>query len=143
MSRLDAYVSQFNQQVPSAPEGLLNAYVKWGPWLAIVFGVLGLIASLALFGLGAVLGPLLLLAGASGVAAGGMALVTGILGVVTGVLDVVGGYWMLRRQLNGWWLVAFAIALGLLANLLSVSLVGIVISALIGYVHLQVRPSYS
>lgn len=122
---------------------MLSAYVKFAPWLAIIFGVLGIHASLALFGLGAFLGPVLLLAGAEGIAAGGMAIVTGLIGLATSVLEVVGGYLMLKRRLNEWWLVALGLVLSLVTNLLSLSLLGLIITALIAYLHLQVRPRYS
>src|ERR687886_1580914 len=48
MSQWDDYAERLRVQLPAAPEGLLNGYVRWAPWVAIVFGIIGLLATLAL-----------------------------------------------------------------------------------------------
>ncbi len=142
-SQWDLYIERIRTQLPAAPEGLLNGYMTWVPWLAIVFGAFGILVFLATTVLAAVLTPLAALGGAGGVQAGGMLLVTALLGLAFAVLDVVGGILMLKRRLTGWWLLAVGLAINLVSGLLSVSAVGLVITLLIAYVHIQVKPRYS
>ncbi len=142
-SQWDLYIERIRTQLPAAPEGLLNGYMTWVPWLAIVFGAFGILVFLATTVLAAVLTPLAALGGAGGVQAGGMLLVTALLGLAFAVLDVVGGILMLKRRLTGWWLLAVGLAINLISGLLSVSAVGLVITLLIAYVHIQVKPRYS
>jgi hypothetical protein len=139
----DAYAEQLRVKLPPAPESLLSAYVRWAPWVAIVFGIIGGLFLLALLVFGAVLSPFLLLGGASAVSSGFGLFVTLILGIVTSVLEVVGGYLMLKRRLTGWWLLAIGLVVGALSNLFNVSLFGLVITLLIAYVHLLVKPRYA
>ena len=142
-SEWDGYADRLRAKLPAAPESLLGAYVRWAPWVAIVFGVLGTLGMLTLLVFGAVLSPLLLLGGASGVSSGAGLFIAIILGVITSVLEVAGGYLMLKRRLTGWWLLAVGIVVGLLNSLIGVSLFGLIINLLVGYVHLLVKPRYS
>ncbi|HEX2036416.1 MAG TPA: hypothetical protein VHS99_19710 [Chloroflexota bacterium] len=139
----DAYAERLREKLPAAPEGLLNGYVRWAPWVAIVFGVLGVLGLLALFGIGAVLSPFLLLGGASGVATGAGLFLALILGIVTAALEVAGGYLMLKMRLTGWWLLAAGLVVSALNSLFSMSLFGLLITALIAYIHLLVKPRYA
>jgi hypothetical protein len=139
----DAYAEQLRVKLPPAPESLLSAYVRWAPWVAIVFGIIGALFMLALLAFGAVLSPFLLLGGASAVSSGVGLFITLILGIVTSALEVVGGYLMLKRRLTGWWLLAVGLIVGALSNLFNASLFGLVITLLIAYVHLLVKPRYA
>lgn len=141
-SQWDMYIERIRTQLPAAPEGLLSGYMTWVPWLAIIFGAFGILVFLATTVLAAVLTPLAALGGAGGVQAGGMLLVTALLGLAFSVLDVVGGILMLKRKLTGWWLLAVGLAINLISGLLSVSIVGLVITLLVAYVHIQVKPRY-
>jgi hypothetical protein len=122
-SQWDEYAERARKQLPAAPEPLLDGYVRYAPWIAIVFGVLGVIGSLVggILTLGSPLFVLLLL---------------------NGVLDVVGGYWMLSRRLSGWWLLAIGLILGIISNLLGASILALIVTVFVAYVHLQVKPRY-
>jgi hypothetical protein len=138
----DDYAERLRVQLPAAPEALLDAYVKWAPWLAIVFGGLSLLFLLGLGLLGAVLSPFLVLAGADGINLGVMGLMSLVLGVVASIVEIVGGYKMLQLSLTGWWLAALGLIVSTVSGLLSFNLFGLVITLLIAYVHLQVKPRY-
>jgi len=141
-SEWDGYADRLREKLPAAPESLLSAYVRWAPWVAIVFGVLGTLGMLTLLVFGAVLSPLLLLGGASGVSSGAGLFIAIILGAITSVLEVAGGYLMTKMRLTGWWLLALGIVVGMLNSLIGVSLFGLAINLLVGYVHLLVKPRY-
>jgi hypothetical protein len=142
MGELDTYAERLRVQLPAAPPGLLDGYMRFAPWIAIVFGILGIFGSLALMGLGAVLSPFLLFAGAEGVQAGGALFIALIVALLTSALEVVGGYLMLQRRANGWWLLALGLVVSLLSNLLHGAIFSLLIVAVVGYIHLQVKPNY-
>ena len=66
----DDYADRLRQQLPAAPPELLDGYVKWMPWVAIVLGAIGLFWSVVFGLLGALITPFLVLGGASGVSFG-------------------------------------------------------------------------
>jgi hypothetical protein len=142
-NQLDAYVERLRVQLPAAPEPLLDAYVRFAPWLALIFGALGFIALLGLGILGAAISPFLLLAGAEGISSGFGLFVTIVFGLIACAADVVGGYFMLQRRIFGWWLVALGIVVSALSSLLTFALFTLVILVAIAYVHLMVKPRYS
>jgi hypothetical protein len=139
----DGYADQLRKQLPPAPEGLLNLYVSWAPWLAIIFGAISLFLLVVAGLIFTALSPFLLLGGASGVAAGLQGLVGLILGIAGAALSVLGGYWMLQRRLMGWRILALGIIIGALNDLVHLAIIGLIIVLLIGYIHLQVKPRYN
>src|SRR5579883_670744 len=135
----EGYVEQVRRQLPAAPEGLLNAYVKWMPWLAIVFGIVSLFFLIVIGIVLAVLSPLMALGGASAISSGLGALIALLLGIAYGVLAVVGGYWMLNRRATGWWVFAIGIIVGILSNLVHLAIIGLIVDLAVGYIHVLVR----
>lgn len=140
---LDDYLERLRKQLPPAPEGLLNAYARFMPWISIIFGAIGLffliIGSLFL----AVLGPFMMLAGASGVSAGLGALFGILVGIVISVLAIAGGLMMRRFSVSGWYILAAALVVQALDELLTLRILTLIITVLVAYVHLQVRPRYT
>ena len=140
----DDQLERLRKQVPPAPEGLLDFYVRWAPWVAIVFGVLGLIVALGATVLSVVLGPFLAAFGGVQGASTGIGLLLGsLLLLCVSVLGIVGGIKMQQRRLSGWWILAASIVLGAVQDLLGAALLGLIIAVLIAWIHLQVKPRYS
>src|SRR6202035_5865125 len=73
-SQLDSYAEQLRVKLPVAPPGLLNFYMSWAPWLAIVFGALGILVSLVALVGSTILGPVMIMFGSPGT---GLALIAG------------------------------------------------------------------
>jgi len=139
-SQLDSYAEQARVKLPAAPPGLLNFYMSWVPWLAIVFGVLGILISLVALVGSTILGPLLVMFGSPGT---GLGLIVGSLfSLASAALEFIGGWLMLQRKATGWWLLAGGLAVSLLTSLFRVSIVALIVVLLIAYVHLQVKPNY-
>lgn len=143
MAQLDEYVEQIRQKLPGANPGLMDAYIRWAPWLAIVFGGLGLLFSAVALLLAMVGASLMVMfGGAEGVRAGADTFIA--LGLLAGgsALDIAGGYFMLRREATGWWLLAVGLVVWVLSSLIRLSIFGLVISLAVAYVHIHVRPRY-
>jgi hypothetical protein len=144
MAQWDEYAEKLRAQLPAAPPALLEGYNKYMPWVFIIFGILGLLGLLAVAGIAGIATPLMVAFGGSrGLASGGTLWFDVITGLVLAALQIVGGFMMRDRKHTGWWLIAIGQVVGLLTALLSVSVFAIVIRALIGYVHLMVKPDYT
>ena len=137
-SQWDTYADQLREKLPAAPEGLLAGYVTWAPWVAIVFGALGILGSLALLGIGSAFGPYAMMPGSYFAGA----FVAGLLAAAASAAELVGGILMRQMRLLGWWLLAIGLILGALNNLFSAGIVGLVVTLAIAYVHVQVKPRY-
>jgi hypothetical protein len=139
----DDQLERIRKQLPPAPEGLLAFYVKWIPWVAIVLGAISLVLLIVGGLFVAVLTPFMAASGTSGVAAG-LGLIVGIvLGLVYSILAIVGGWRMRSMKLNGWWLLAAGLVISFISDVISLSILGIVIVLGIAYLHLQVKSRYS
>ena len=136
------YVEQARGKLPEPPPGVMDAYVKWIPWIAIIFGAIGFIFTV-LFGLlGAVLSPLLVLAGAEGLRAGMSGLFGIVLAGIGSALSFIGGLKMKAMSATGWWIYALCLVVGLLNDLVTFSILGLVITLALAWIHIHVRPRY-
>jgi hypothetical protein len=139
-NQLDGYAEQLRVKLPLAPPGLLDGYMRFAPWIAIIFGVLGILVSLVALVGSTILGPLLVMFGSPGT---GFGLIVGSLfALASAVLEFIGGWMMLQRKATGWWLLAIGLVVSLLSSLVHASVVSLIVLLLIGYVHLQVKPNY-
>ena len=135
------YADRFQKQLPAAPVGLLDAYTNWVPWVYLIFGALGLIFGVLFVVLGAVLTPFMV---AFGYAGTGLSYWISILALIIGsALGILGGWGMMQRRLNGWWLIAIGLVINALYALVSIHILNVVVLLAIGYVHLSVKPRYS
>jgi hypothetical protein len=140
---LDTYAEQLRLKLPVAPPGVLDGYMRYMPWVFIIFGILGILATIAGLGLATFLGPLLILfGGAAGVGYGGALFLALIFGLLSSVLGVVGGWMMVQHKATGWWILALGLAVSFLNDLAHGSIFALIIVALVAYVHLQVKPNY-
>jgi hypothetical protein len=143
-SQWDDQLDRLRTQLPAAPEGLLAFYVKYIPWVAIIGGVIGLF-----FGLLSTLGALVfgtalaVFGGGSGAASGFFWLIGSLLFLVASLLSVVGGVKMRQLSLTGWWILAAAIVLSAIQDILGIAIVSLIITALVAWIHVQVKPRYS
>jgi hypothetical protein len=113
--------------------------------LAIIFGALAILGSLALFGLGAVG---VASTNTTAATAGGSAIIVGVLSLVGGALELLFGIGTLLDRAWAWWLGVIGLSLSILSNLVSIvlgamnnnlagaiagSIIGLVVAGLILY----------
>jgi hypothetical protein len=142
MNQLDTYAERARVAMPAAPPGLMDGYMRFAPWVAIVFGALGVLLIVLVSVLGAVFGSIGIALGVVPLSYGAGAFLSAVAAIISAALEFVGGYLMLQRKATGWWLLAAGIALTILGNLLRVNLLVLLLFLAIGYVHLQVKPNY-
>jgi hypothetical protein len=139
-SQLDSAAEQLRVKLPLAPPGLLNGYMNVVPWVAMVFGVLGILVGLVALVGSTALGPLMVAFGAAG---SGLSMILGsLLTLVGAAIDVAGGWMMHQRRATGWWLLSLGYVIALLSSLLHASILGLIFWLLLAYLHLQVKPNY-
>ena len=139
--QLDGYLEQIRVKLPLPPPGLMNGYMSIMPWVAIVFGALGILFSLLALVGSAVIGPLAILFGSPGTGLG--LLLASLFSLVSSVLAVAGGWMMLQRKANGWWLLAIGYVINFLSSLVHAAILSLIVVILIAWVHLEVKPNYT
>jgi len=107
---VDQYIKMMEDwfaKLPPLPKNATDVLVKLAPWMALIFGVLGVLGSIAATGFLAALSPFVALGGGLGMAAGGV--VAGVLGLVSSVLLLMAYSGLAKRKMAGWkWLFSWA-----------------------------------
>src|SRR4051794_35603056 len=88
MSQLDMYAERARVAMPAAPPGLMDGYMRFAPWVAIVFGLLGLVLLLGVLVIGAVVTPIAMAFGITPISAGVGAFVGIIAALISAALEV-------------------------------------------------------
>lgn len=129
----------FLEKFPAFPDHVKEGIAQYGPYVILVLAVLGLLGLLTAFGLGsAALGV--------GVAAygGGFSFYIGIaLAAITMILYVMAFSPLRARKRAGWNLIYYALLLGLVGSLIQLNIIGLIISAVVGFwILFQVREKF-
>jgi hypothetical protein len=133
---LIATLEELFVKAPNLPVNAREMLVKVAPWIALIFGILGVLAGLAAFGLS----PLALF---GGVGASGFLLLTGVLTIASSVLMLMAFPKLQTRQMGGWTLLFWSEVINVVASLLGGNIVGALIGAVIGfYLLFQVKSYY-
>jgi hypothetical protein len=137
------------QKAPVLPKGFKDFVVLYGPWITLFFLVLGGIALLFLI-------PVLIgasaIASATAAATGAGIIGFGMFGVLIAllitipqmILEAMAIPGLLKRSKSkGWDLFFYSLLVGVLYNILTLSIIGLLFSLLSLYVLFQVREYYS
>lgn len=120
-----AALEKFYKQLPNLPESIREVLVKIAPWLALIFGILGVIVGLGALGLS----PVALLGGLD---ASFIVLVTGVVAIVASVLMLMAFPKLQKRQYKGWELLFWSEVVSVVSAVISFS-VGSILGVLIGF----------
>ncbi len=126
------------KKAPVLPKNAKEVLVKIAPWLALIFGLLAIPALLAVFGLGAVATPFLLLAGQRTI----IFWVGWVLSVGQVTLELLAVKPLFAKQRKGWELMFYSSLLGVVYSLASFSLFGLVMTVVTFYLLYQIKASY-
>lgn len=132
---LEGTLDRFFKQAPMLPKGGRDVLVAIAPWIALIFGILGVLAGLALVGVS----PLGLFGGVNTAVS---ALVSGVLAIIASVLMIMGFPGLRAHTMKGWMLLFWSEVVSVLSQVLNLQLVGAVIGALIGFYLLYQIKSY-
>jgi hypothetical protein len=140
MQTVDAtFTDIFVKKLPPLPENAKEAIVKVSPWIALIIIILTAPIALSIFGLGALLSPLAVLAPAS-YSAG---VITMALALFELVLLAIAFTPLKKREKKGWTYLFYSQLVALASSFLSVSLSSILAAAIGFYILYQIKPKYN
>lgn len=133
-------VEEWFMKLPALPKEARDVIVKITPWLALIFGILGVLGSVAAFGIVTVFSPLAVMGG--GIQAAGTGIIAAILGLVSSALLLAAFPGTRKLKLSGWNFLFYSEAVSLLSAVLAISLSGILFSLIGLYLVFQIKSHY-
>ena len=128
------------KKLPPLPANWKDVIVNIVPWLALIFGLIGVFGSLAAVGVLTFLAPAVLLGGGASVASGGI--IGAVLALVASVLMVAAFPGTRAKKMSGWNLLFWSETVSVISSVIAFSIAG-VIGALIGfYILFQIKSYY-
>lgn len=132
-------VGEYYKKLPELPKGGKDVVVTITPWLALIFGILGVVTALVGLGVFTFLAPIAMVAGVREAGAGFLVV---LLGLAASALLLAGFPGVNARKASGWKLIYYSEVVGLVADIVTLSITG-VLFALIGFYFLyQIRSYY-
>ena len=127
------------KKVPALPASAVDVLFKLAPWIALVFGILGVLGSLAAVGVLTAFTPFAM---AGGVSTYGLGYVSVAGSAIASVLMLVAFPGLKAGKMAGWKMLFYSELVGVLASLVGIN-VGGIIGALIGfYILFQIKPRF-
>ncbi|MCE7065736.1 hypothetical protein [Dyadobacter sp. CY326] len=129
----------FLQKFPPFSDTVKEFLVQYGPYIILVLSIIGIFGLLTALGIGgAALGL-----GAVSVGIGFNFYLSIALGIVTLIMYLMAFSPLKARKRSGWNLLYYALLVGLVSNLIQLSILGAIISGVIGFwVLFQIREKY-
>ncbi|ACT96164.1 hypothetical protein [Dyadobacter fermentans] len=130
----------FLQKFPPFSESVKEFLVQYGPYIILVLSVIGVLGLLTALGVG---GAVFGMGGAS-VGIGFNFYLGIVLGIVTLVMYLMAFTPLKARKRAGWNLLYYALLLGLVSNLIQLSIFAFIVGGLVGFwVLFQIREKYA
>lgn len=140
---VDSYidmVGEYFKKLPELPKGGKDAIVTITPWLALIFGVLGVVTALVGLGIFTFLAPIVMISGANGAGTG---FVVVLFGLVSSALLLAAFPGTKAKKMQGWKLLYYSEVVGLIANIVSLALAGVLFTLIGFYFLYQIRSYYT
>lgn len=137
-----AILEPYFAKAPALPKNAKEMLVKVLPWIALVFGLLGILGSISGLGLLTAFSPVAIFGGAEGMASYGTGFIAAIFWLVSSALMLAAFTGLNGHKLQGWTLLFWSEVASAVGALLSFSLGG-VLGVVIGvYLLYQVKSFY-
>lgn len=130
-------------KLPALPKGGKEGIVTVTPWIALVFGILGILIGLFGFGIFTAFSPLMMMGGGMYHAGGGL-LAAGLL-LVSSVLLLLGFQGTHNHKLQGWNMLFWSNVVSTLGSLIAIfsgGLGGLIANLIIFYLLYQIKSYY-
>jgi len=126
--------------IPPLPKSIRDFIVTITPWFALIFGIIGVLGSVAAFGVLTFLAPVVALGSGVGVASGGV--IGSLLALVASVLLLAAFPGTNARKLTGWNLLFWSEGVSVVSSVVAFSVGGIVMGLIGFYILFQIKSSY-
>jgi hypothetical protein len=140
VNQLIKSMEEWYSKLPPLPKSWRDVIVAITPWLALVFGVLGVLGSLAAIGILTFLAPFVVLGGGIGVASGGI--IGSILALVASALLVLAFPGTNARRMSGWNMLFYSEAVSVVSSVVAFSVGGVVVALIGFYILFQIKSHY-
>lgn len=143
LNQLTKSLDEYYAKLPVLPKGVNDFIVSVAPWLALIFGVLAILAGVAAFGLLSAFSPVAVVAGVGGYAL--TAILSSVVLLAQGVIELLAFSPLKARKVKGWNLMFYSLILSVVGSVVTLSVVSVVsslVGALIGYYILYQVKSY-
>ncbi|MDE2025868.1 MAG: hypothetical protein KGJ07_05220 [Patescibacteria group bacterium] len=127
-------------KLPALPKGGREAIVQITPWVALIFGILGVLAGLAGFGVLAALSPFIAMGNGFSGAAG--SLVGAAFSLVASAMLLAAFPGTNKRKMQGWTLLFWSEGLSTVAAVLSFTITGVLVCLIGFYLLFQIKSYY-
>ena len=131
------------KKAPALPAGGREGIVKITPWLALIFGVLGILGGISAVGIFTAFSPLAMYSGAYGMASYGSGVIAAWIWLTSSVLLLLAYPGTKSRKMSGWNMLFWSEIVNVVGSLVAGSFVSAVLGALIGfYLLFQIKSYY-
>ena len=135
-----AMMEEWFSKLPSIPVNGKQTIVGITPWIALIFGVLGVAGGLAGLGLLTAFSPFMALSNGFGGAAG--SLISSALSLAAAVLLLVAFPGTKAHKMQGWKMLFYSEAVSVLASIVIFSVSGVLFSLIGFYLLFQIKSYY-
>lgn len=140
VNQLIGTVEEWFSKLPPLPKKWNEVIVKITPWIALIFGVLGVFTALAAVGVLTVLAPFVAVGSGAGAASSGI--IGSVLFLISSALLLLAFPGTKARKMHGWNLLFYSEVVSLISSVIAFSFGG-VIGNLIGfYILFQIKSHY-
>lgn len=139
---LNGYIDSVGEmfaKLPAMPKGGREFFVMILPWVALIFGALGVLGAISSFGLFSYFSPYMYWGGADFV---GRGIISVILSLVASVLLLLAFPGLNKKKENGWNFIYYSEAVSLASNIVMFSVGGVLITLVGFYILYQIRSYY-
>jgi len=137
---LEGSLESIFSKLPALPESARKSLADWMPWIIIIVAVISLPAILAIFSLGALLGPF---AAWGGIHVGAQYYISWILFLVAFVMELMAVKGLISKSMSGWKMIFYATLVYALGQLIDVNIFSLIISTGISlYLLFQIKSYY-
>lgn len=127
------------KKFPPLPANARETLFKIAPWLALIFGILGILAALGGLGLLTAFAPLAVLGGTRGY---GIAYVSAIGLAISSVMMLIAYPSLKAGKMAGWNLLFYSEIVNVVASVLSISIGSVITAVIAFYLLFQIKSKY-
>lgn len=127
-------------KLPPLPKGGKEGIVTVTPWICLIFGILGVLASLGGLGLLTAFSPLILMGGGLNGAFG--SILAAVLGLIASILLLAAFPGTKAHKMKGWQMLFWSEVVNIIAAVVSISVTGVIVSLIVFYLLFQIKSYY-
>jgi hypothetical protein len=131
------------KKAPKLDNNVKNLIINYIPWVAIIFGLIGVILSVPELGVITIVSPFAAIGGINGISWFGLHFILTLIILIASVLLLAAYPGTKARKINGWKLFFWSEFVQAFYSLITLSLLGLIIAGFIFYLLFQVKSHYS